>query len=541
MTHLEKLAATLTHDWKIEFSGSDKMQEIADALEKRFKAGEEAPKSHDLLLAAVKVFWVNSELQSIRQARLVSFGLTLPVHLSGQCLMDDANRFDRLLDSLKRLRNRPLEYRRCYQGLLHSYFAYDTYSDKASDAGCINWRALRQHLHENHALLNHGRIVPDWVHAVAENLHVFGDDPCAPYAKLVLEGGPSAINELCERLGITKGSWFWRELIIAQIRWSVGESRDVFLTYMPRLLDLLRDNEILRDKGLAIILDHYASVAHSEINMVLRDTAVEFWGNPWLPSNKVRWGGVTAKAKDMISSWLKRHLIKEFFAKLAQDGIGDPRRANFWLKYVDAIEKVEFALGARALDKQDQDMQLLRKQMRGLMTELRGTEKNNNAFVMCMGDLVAVEFGGEGNAFYGYDRRNGVPFDMSRPVVIAKDSENSLKRSDRMLWLKHKDGIHGWDQWEDMFCATFKEHFGIVPDGSMTAPNLPDVPVVPESNPHGLSTDLCTLIERKGLIVIDHEGKGGSLWIVTGHADDDLSEILMRNGFRYKSGKGWWR
>lgn len=550
MNDLEKLAAALEYDRKIDFSGGDRMKEIADALEMRFKLGEKMPESSDLLLQAVKAFWVDSKLHSIRQARLVSFSLTLPVHLSGQCLMDDVNRFGCLLDSLNRLRDRPLDYRRCYRGLLHSYFSYDAHGDEVSDAGRMNIRALRQHLHENHALLNCGRIVPDWVHAVAENLHVFGDDPCAPYAKVVLEGGPSTINELCERLGITKASWFWRELVMAQIRWSVGESRDVFLKYMPRLLDLLRDNVVLRDRGLTIILDHYASVPDPEINVVLRDTAVEFWGNPWLPSNKVRWWGVTAKAKDMISGWLKRHFIKEFFAKLAQDGIGDPRRANFWLKYVDAIEKVEFALGARALDKQDKDMEILRKQMHGLTTELRGSEKYNNAFVMCMGDLVAVEFGGEGNAFYGYDRKIGMPFDMTQPVFIAKDSGNSLKRSDRMLWLKHKDGIHGWDRWEDMFSATFREHFGIVSDGiakddEKNYPQPVEVdskgPDVVKSNPHGLSVDLLAFIERQGLVVIDHGSKGGSLWVMADHVDDDLVKILTRDGFRYKPGKGWWR
>ena len=551
MNALNRLASTLESDKKkMEFSASDDMGIIVESLEKKFKVGEKVPDSHDLLLQAVKAFWVDSQLHSVRQARLVSFGLTLPVHSSGHCLMDDPSRFCDLLDGLKRLRNRPLEYRRCYQGLLHSYFGYDTYSDKISDAGRINWRALRHHLHENHALLNCGRIVPYWVHAVAENLQVFGDDPCAPYAKVVLEGDSSAINELCEKIGITKGSWFQRELILAQIRWSVAQESDLFLKYMPKLLEQLRRNEILRNEGLTIILDHYASLPKPEINVLLRDAAVEFWSNPWLPSNKARWGGVTKEARDMISNWLKRHFIKEFFNKIAEDGIGDPRRANFWLQYVDSIEKIEFALGARALDERDKDMQVLRTQMLGLTTELRGSDKNNNAFVMSIGDLVAVEFGGMGNAFYGYDRQAGVPFDMTRPVVISKNADNSLKRSERMLWLKHQDGLHGWDKWENMFAATFKEHFGIAPDNKKhiyvkkvsQSAEVHEAPYEPgQSVPSDLGSKLQEFIKTNGLTVTDHRGRNGNIWIMADDSDRELSQMLIHDGFKYKAGKGWWK
>jgi EH_Signature domain len=541
MNALTRLAAALDRDKKVmDFAVSDSMEKVANSLELQFKAAEKAPESHDLLLQAVKALWVDSQLHSVRQARLVSYALTLPAHLSGQCLMDDANRFGCLLEALNRLRSRPLEYRRCYQGLLHSYFGYDAYCDQTSDAGRVNWRALRQHLHENHALLNGGRIIPDWVHAVAENLHVFGDDPCAPYAKVVLEGNSSPINQLCERLLIAKGSWFWRELVIAQIRWSVRESRDVFLKYMPRLLDLLRDNEVLRDKGLTIILGHYASVPHPEINVVLRDTAVEFWGNPWLPSNKARWGGVTTEARDMISSWLKRHFIKEFFSKLAQGDIGDPRRANFWLQYVDAIDKIEFALGSRARDDRDKDMQLLRNQMRGLTTKLKGGQKNDNAFVMRIGDLVAVEFGDKG-AFYGYKGKVVAPFDMSRPVAIEVDAENSLKRSDRFIWKSHIDNSS--KTWEEVFSEEFGEKFNIFPDGRhgkiCTSSKRVDFSINPPSM--DLVAEVLKLAEAKGLVIEDLREKNGNLWIKTDSSDLEFGRLLARAGFKYKFGKGWWK
>ncbi|WP_338415993.1 EH signature domain-containing protein [uncultured Sphaerotilus sp.] len=535
MNALTRLAAALYHDKKvIDFPVSDSMEKVANSLELQFKAAEKAPESHDLLLQAVKAFWVDSQLHSVRQARLVSYALTLPVHLSGQCLMDDANRFGCLLEGLKRLRNRPLEYRRCYQGLLHSYFGYDTYRDQTSDAGRINWRALRQHLHENHALLNCGRITLDWAHAVAENLHVFGDDPCAPYAKLLLEGNSSVINKLCERLRITKGSWFWRELVIAQIRWSVREKRDVFLKYMPRLLDLLRDNEVLRDKGLTIILGHYASVPHPEINVVLRDAAVEFWGSPWLPSNKARWGGVAIEAKDMISDWLKRDLIKAFFDVLSADGVANQRRVNFWLKYVGSIDNIHFALGSWALDGNNKNMQALLRRMVGLTTELKDGGRHNNAFIMCMGDFVAVEFGGVGNSCYVYDRKSGLPFSLDRRVTVGVNAENSLKNDRRLFKLPHHDGA--MESWEERFSVELQRELNVFPDGMRSSIRKSVSPASSRA-----TSDVLMMAKAKGLVIEDLREKNGNLWIKTDSSDLEFGRLLARTGFKYKFGKGWWK
>jgi EH_Signature domain len=202
------------------------------------------------------------------------------------------------------------------------------------------------------------------------------------------------------------------------------------------------------------------------------------------------------------------------------------------------------------LDERDKDMQVLRTQMLGLTTELRGSDKNNNAFVMSIGNLVAVEFGGMGNAFYGYDRQAGVPFDMTQPVFISKDADNSLKRSERMLWLKHQDGLHGWDKWEDMFAATFKEHFGVAPDNKKhihvkkvsQSTEVHDVPYEPkQSVPSDLGSELQELVRNNGLAVADLRGKNGNLWITADASDRYLSQVLIQDGFRYRAGKGWWK
>src|SRR5207249_2018302 len=105
----------------------------------------------------------------------------------------------------------------------------------------------------------------------------------------------------------------------------------------------------------------------------------------------------------------------------------------------------------------------LRAKMKGLTVPLIDTVSSNNAFVMTIGDLVVVEFSGRANALYGYDRRHGLPFELASAVVSARDGRNSLKNSRRQIWLKHADGIHGWNKWEDMFEATLRRQFHVEP------------------------------------------------------------------------------
>ena len=167
-----------------------------------------------------------------------------------------------------------------------------------------------------------------------------------------------------------------------------------------------------------------------------------------------------------MSEWLKREFIEAFFVKLAQDGLGDRRRANFWLRYAKSMTNVQFALGSTAMYSRDKDFVALRQKMKGLITELRTTDSSNNAFVMTIGSLVTVEFGSMGNALYCYDTRVALPFDITKPVLTTKNIRNSLKHDEptRILWLQHTDGIHGWDRWEEMFEETLKKHFGILPN-----------------------------------------------------------------------------
>lgn len=547
---------------------------VITGLQRHAKAGTSASVPEDLQQQAVRRFWESQQLDSLKEARLVSFGLCVPSRPSGPCIMEDRQRFQAVLDNRTGVDQwvaDPRWYRRCYQGLVRSYFTYDPQSEKAPAVGRQNWGDLRDYLNERTRSIVDEKANPDWVTTAVGHRQVFTEEPCSPYAAAVLNGDTGTVDYLCEQLGVIKASWFLRELVLAQIREATKLGHERFKERIPMLITLLEGNRVLRDRGLILMLDKYASVAQPAIDESLRNAAVEWWGNPWLPSNEMRWGGVVPKAREMVSEWLKREFIEAFFTKLAEDGVGDRRRANFWLRYAKSMCNIQFALGARALYSTDRDFVALRQKMKGLYTELKTTDSSNNAFVMTMGSLVAVEFGGMGNAFYGYDERKVLPFDMSKPVGTAKNARNSLKHSQRMLWMQHQDGIKGWNKWEEMFEATLKQEFDIRPNvvpqrmperstpPSPWTPASPPAPahapvVPPQLAPHSTPVpahspessrysmdSLVSLARARNLTIEDHSKKNGNLWVRTDDSDLYVNKVLLAWNFSYRAGKGWWR
>ena len=584
MTALDRLSGLLRGSLKAAERPfppeTDALELIIASLQRHNKNGSGNSVPQDLQQAAVRKFWESQRFETLRDAQLVSFGMCVPSRPSGPCIMEDRQRFMAVLDAktgVDQWVDEPRWFRRCYQGLVRSYFTYDAKVDRAPADAKTNWGDLRDYLNERTPNILDKKINPEWVTTALGNRQLFGEDPCAPYAADVLAGDSTNIDHLCQQLGVVKSSWFLRELVLAQVRQATKLHHDQFKEFIPRLLDLLANNQVLRDRGLILVLDKYASASQPGINEPLRNASVEWWGNPWLPSNEMRWGGVVPAAREMVSEWLKREFIEAFFTKLAEDGVGDRRRANFWLRYAKSMDNIQFALGARALHSRDRDFETLRNKMKGLYTELKTTDSSNNAFIMTLGNLVAVEFGSMGNAFYGYDVRKTLPFDASCPVGIKVNAPNSLKHKHRrVLGMQHKDGIKGWNNWEDMFEATLKEHFDIHPNAA-TKPIAPRVaapapsPVPPtaprptfsaappasqaigragsvgKSSLHTLTKDdfskavLYAYAKRLGLKVDDMTEDNGLLWVLTYNNDPRVNKVLHDWGFTYKSGKGWWR
>lgn len=534
---------------------------LLETLKARAKSSGAREPVHDHQLDAVRRYWQSQEVSTFRDAYLLSFGLCIPHRPHGECVMEDRPRFQRILDSVDGFRTKTASYRRCYQGLARSYFAYDVDAPEAVSAGRKNWLTLRDYLNERNLDIRDSRTSPAWVDTAIENRQLFGETPCTPYVSELLRGDASRIDRICEQLQIGKESWFLRQLVLTQVEGAAKLDDHEFVSLLPRLLGLLAHNEVLRDRGTILVLDRYARVSGAPLHPGLRDHAVAWWGNPWLPSNATRWGGVVAAARTMVSDWLKLEFIETFFTKLAEDGLADRRRMEFWKRYVKSIDDIEFALGSTARNSREPDLVALRRKMKGLTRELDASGANN-AFIMTMGKLVAVEFSGLGNAFYGYDASRSLPFNTSQTLKLGKDERNSLKQSNRMLWLKHGDGIHGWNRWEDMFEATLRESFQILPSIETSRSSVRTHATNERAKPTSFASSrenarlsqnrtethesyshvaLKRFAATHGLQVDDRTSLGGNLWVRGDESDERIGRVLADWGFRVKPGKGWWK
>jgi len=568
------------------------IDEVLAELEKRARGGSTNYEPRDLQVEAVKKFWDTGEFASLREARLVSFGLAVRPWNDRRCLIEDPERFGVALKGLREWESNPRQFRKCYQGLVRSYFDYDGLGRDVPAVGQKNWRRLQGFLGDSAKLIRDATINPDWVGCALNNKGLFSETPCAAYAQDLLDGRKDKVKHVRELLGITDASWFTRELVLSQIARACGLDHATFTKMVGRLLTLLGDNEVLKDRGLQMMLDRYAQIPQTPLHPGLKDYSVEAWKNPWLPSNEHRWGGVTEEARQMVGDWLKLEYIELFFTKLAQDGLGDARRVKFWAQYVPIIDNIHFALGKHARDPGEHDYAMLREKFKGLTVPLEDSNRYNNAIIMTLGDLVAVECIGDSNAFYGYSAKRALPFNLTRPVRSAPvNGKNSLKNDACVVYLRHQDTVHGYSDWEDRFKVELRDKFGLAPgrqavrravvspaptspaprlipqatSATLTnassqsssvlqpaaaptqPPAVPSPPPVPERRPLPTPAsevyseeNVRKLAERHNASIVDRRKDGGALWLVMGDAPL-ARRILKAWGFEYAEGKGWWK
>jgi hypothetical protein len=595
---LRHLLATTASQEPVDLQFYTGLPAVLEDLERRIRTAQRRVEPRDLQLEAVRRFFQSGQLPTLKDARLVAFGLALRPAPTQRCLMEDAVRFPVVLEQIGAYAAQPSQFRRCYQGLVRSYFDYDGGGRDVPAVGQHNWLQLRDFLGRHVGGLRTGPVNPDWIACAERHRAVFSDQPCAAYGDELLRGRDETVREVRDQLGIGDASWFTRELVLSQIQRACALDHKAFQAYIDRLLALLADNEVLRDRGLQLLLERCATVPQMPQHYALRQFSVEAWGNPWLPSNEHQWGGVSTAAREMVGDWLKHELIELFFSKLAKDGTADARRVRFWQRYVPSISRMTFALGRHAREDRSRDAVEVRKKISGLTVPLEDSDPFKNAFIMTMGGLVAVEFSAESNAFYGYVDGE-LPFDVRRPVRAApKDSENCLKNSRRTLWLSHQDLVLGYERWEDRFAAELLHKFGLKP-GDTGVRRVPAVSHRPAAAPSGASqvvmaspapspsvaksapapaprpvarpapatapapaptsrpasrpaagavaaappyseAALRALAERLAAPVVDMRSKGGALWLYAGDTVE-LRRLMPQWNFQFKAGRGWWR
>lgn len=488
----------------------------------------------DRIQTVMGQFLNTASLQSFGDIRLVSYGAATPLGVYQIRLIEKKDHFPKLLNLIDKYRDRPRVFRRLYRGLLASYFQYDPQALYAKDYGPEHWKRLRRYLNDHIDSLQTEGFNPDWIAVLHEHRNLLTDDPCSRYGEALLAGSSDEFEEAGRQLGFSGTSWVARAVVNARIDTAIRRPDQEFKAHLSELLKLLSDHRYapLLNASLAKLLERYAKTQPLVIHHELRNFAVEHWKNPWLPINQNRWALVSESIRKMIGSWLKLDLMKNFFELLSADGSNDTRRLDFWIRYVDEINDMYFALGRYATKNQEASFVTIRNKMAGRLLRLSGTGRENNAFIMTIGNTVFVEFGMQGNAAYIYPLQK-LPFELDGVRDINLKVLKDTEAGDRLY---HKDNVHNYDRWEQRFNAYLYQNFGI------RVSNSQEIPEPWRSGSYyttGNETHYRSFCQALNLDIEDARPFNGYLWIKTDDQTSIINQQLRAWGFAYRPGKGW--
>lgn len=438
------------------------MHQALKEVKKVFGGNDDANRpARDDMLMAVRKFLRRQQVESFTQLKYVCYGVTVPVDPGGARLIDRTNLFQSLLELVQSRQGQAKQFRRCYQGLLAAYFGFDQHSATA-EAAETNWQDLRGYLNERlepvaTAARRRGR-APEWLEVLEGHRNLLTDKPCERYAIALRAGDRSELEGVCAGLDISPTSWVWHEAVMAYVNEVTRADHASFQAELSQVLVMVDGDrrqhqlpEMVARNAVALCVARYAKCREKPEHAGLRDICLRRIGNPWL--KRPAWDATVKSepARQMVESWLKRRLIKDFFELLAQDGAADLRRLKYWLKWEPQISDMWFVLGASARSKKTEAFLDLRERMKGRERILVGaTTDNNNAFVMRIGDQLVVEFGVTGNACFAFPA-----------ATSGLDLES---KSWDIYDLKHQPGrsklSHAWD-WESKFdyslCALLQQ------------------------------------------------------------------------------------
>lgn len=499
--------------------------------------GSGSPPDPATIASAVVLFRRTGQINGWRGLKRVCFGAGSSDE-EGWCLLSDNAMRERLIalaEGQKEARKRV----RCFQYLLSSYWSFPL--ESADENARSGWLALREWLDARlPSVISDSVRIPEWLSTLKVNHNLLRDDPCAKYGAKLLAGDGSEFYSAVAGLGIPSDSWVPEEAIVAQMKAGAALNHDRFKDTLPGLLSVATGkaslvlSRSLQIRCVALLVSRYAKIPGQPEHMALRDAAVGVIGNPWL--RRASWdasvvderGRPDDGAREMVYGWLKRRLIKDFFELLSEDGAGDSRRLDYWLRFEPFIDDMWFALGTNARWRRGENFGDFRSRAKGRLLNLESTTADNNAFVMRMGEHVAVEFGETGNALYLF-RWDALPTVVSQKLLSGKERADvtihQLKSLKCALMKKlHRDSPKSMESWEQKFDADICSLLGQRPkERPAFVPELEDI------------------LKDYEVDGEDRRPQGGALWVL---ADDSRSAFSLKVrglGFKYRSGKGWYK
>lgn len=558
MNVLERLRDKLRHSFsekRLSLSSCGQPQLMTKALAEVKKAFD-APTSELPERSIAKVlegYRSSGSLQSFLDLKYACYGVGQGF-TDGWCLFDDDKLFGQLLEQVEELQSEPRRFRKCYQGLLSSYFNYAIFASGSKK----NWELLRGYLADHLPTAKQATPVTDWLILLDEHKNLLGPRPCGRYVQAIRDGDKDGVyGTLKEGLGVSRESWVWQELVLSQVEVACDHDDQCYREDLDRLLRMIQANSILSVnlviRCIAMLVSRYAQCLLRPEHSALRDAAVSHIGNPWLKRTawdahvKTRDGQPHEAARHMVNGWIKRRLIKDFFELLSEDGLADQRRLNYWLRFEPVVEDMWFALGPHASRHPSPDFKDFRNRARGRLLTLQAPGvPQNNAFILHLGNVTVVEFGLKGNATYMY-KSEGLPFDLGKGWVNGDGSGlRNQQVGERFI---HRDKESTGTSWEEkldvILCPLIgfrpKRENDILRRNTATPQTKKSIRKSVYSAPSSILTwesEVTALAECYGLHTEDFRPKGGAFWVMVNSAD---WYQLAQLGFKFKPGKGWWK
>ena len=531
----------------VTFGDHRVMSKILKEIKRDLGSSEGRP-SEDLLVKAIRKFEAKGDADTFTELKYVCYGAETPVGPKNYRIIEDKDTFEQLLRAVEKRNNKQL--RRCFQGLLSSYFRFDP-GNPTNQLGSENWTHLKGFLKKKLSPIykssSERGIIPDWLSTLYEHKNLLDANPCKRYADSLTKGITDELKEVCDGLGIESSSWVWNEAFLAYVQTVCAMRDEPFTGHLNGVLELINGKGLIRlPEAMAIeatarCVTRYSKSANTSEHPFLRDTCVRKIGNPMLEQTK--WDAFVEHepARLMVTSWLKQRLIKDFFELLAQDGAADIRRLNYWLTWEKHITEMWFYLGEMAYKDQRSVFQDVRERMGGSIRQLEEPSRpENNAFVMRIGEYMVIEFSTKNNAMFIYqaDQASADMKYKNRTTTRLKKLKGSLGKNPHM------------GNWESTFDHVLRHRLSkSIPAASRQTSlysNRSSNPLPTnsmESNTLQLNmNELKSVVAVSNARIEDHRAKQGNLWVTLADKtkDPSLSSYLERRGFKYVHGKGYW-
>lgn len=532
----------------VTFGDSRVMSKVLKEI-KRDLGGFEGRPSEDLLTRAIQKFELKGDIDTFAELKYVCYGAETPIGPRKYRIIEDKDNFLLLLKAVDKRDSKQL--RRCFQGLLSSYFRFDP-TQQSNQNGSENWKQLKEFLNRQlPRILQYSKdrgSIPDWLSTLNDHKNLLENSPCKRYADSLVKGNTHELQEVCDGLGIESSSWVWNEAFLAYVQ-TVCEMRDdSFVDHLNGVLELVNGKkqihlpDTMAIEATALCIIRYSQLPKPTVHDSLRDTCVRRIGNPMLEETK--WNACVGNehARKMVTSWLKQQLIKDFFELLAQDGAADIRRLNYWLKWEQHITEMWFFLGEMALRDQRAAFKNVRERMAGSIRQLEEPSRpENNAFVMRIGEYLVIEFSTKNNAMFIYQADQA-----------SADMKFTYRTTTRLKNLKGALGKHSHQgSWESSFDHVLRRRLSQATQSFSSARSIPpqsstslDFSIPKFSNrviPLNMN-ELRSVVSVSKAEIEDYRAKQGNLWVTLADKSQDpsLANYLESRGFKYVHGRGFW-